>query len=100
MDYLRTTRSESGLDPDTLAISAFLPVVVDSNRERALARVSHLVGEVGRWMTIQNGQSAGLDQASRDSFRESVSRYHMTRHGPSNSAATPAITKQATHGSP
>jgi 5,10-methylenetetrahydromethanopterin reductase len=92
MEYLRMVRSEASLDPDALKISAFLPVVVDPNRERALQRVSHQVGEVGRWMTVQNGQSADLDQASRDSFRESAAKYHMTNHGPANSLATPAIT--------
>jgi 5,10-methylenetetrahydromethanopterin reductase len=94
MDYVRSARRDAGLDPDSLDISAMVPVAVDDDPDRALERVGHLVGEVGRWTTVQGGQSATMDKETENAFRQSVSSYHMTHHGPSNSLETPAVTNK------
>jgi 5,10-methylenetetrahydromethanopterin reductase len=92
MENLRQVRRDAGLDPDSLAVSAMLPIAVDDDPAQALERVSQLLGEVGRWMTVQGGQPTSMDSDTESAFRQSVSGYNMTHHGPSNSPETPAVT--------
>jgi 5,10-methylenetetrahydromethanopterin reductase len=89
---LRAGRAEAGLDPDGLDISAMVPVVVDTDPDRAAKRIGMAVGEVGRWMSVQGGQPAGLDAASKEAFEQTIAAYNMNRHGPSSTVGHAPVT--------
>jgi 5,10-methylenetetrahydromethanopterin reductase len=89
VESLRAGRSEAGLDPDGLDISAMVPVAVDRDPDQALQRIAMGVGEVGRWMSVQGGQPIGLDEQSQQAFRQTVTAYDMNRHGPTSTTHNP-----------
>jgi 5,10-methylenetetrahydromethanopterin reductase len=92
MAHLRGVRADAGLDPDTLALSAMVPVAVADGVDDPTEQVARLVGELGRWMTTQGGSSSLLDEQSASAFADTVAGYDMTKHGPDDAPATPAVT--------
>jgi 5,10-methylenetetrahydromethanopterin reductase len=91
MASLRRERADAGLDPETLGLSAMLPVSVNHDMDQARRDVSASLGEVGRWMSLQRGQPTGIDDRARADFDAVVRNYDMHGHGP---GGRPAVTNE------
>jgi 5,10-methylenetetrahydromethanopterin reductase len=91
MASLRAERAAAGLDPDAVALSAMLPVSVHPDVDEARRIVAPRLGEVGRWMSLQGGQSGSLDAQASADFDAVVQNYDMHGHGPGE---RPAVTNR------
>jgi 5,10-methylenetetrahydromethanopterin reductase len=106
IESLHLERAEAGLAPDSLAISAMLPVSVDRDIDQARRAASGALGEVGRWMSLQRGQPASLDERAKTDFDDVVRNYDMHGHGPgehlavTNQLSTEVIDRYAIAGPP
>lgn len=91
---LRATRAAAGGDPSTLRISLRPPIAIDADITEARRRITPMLGEQGRAMSLQGGQPTSLDPSARAEFAATIENYDMTRHGPTGTVDTPAITNR------
>lgn len=80
IDYARSARAQSGLDPSTLKLGAFLNVVVhpDSARARALARGT--VGTLVHFSGMARGATTGMRPEDSAVAQKVGETYDMSRH--------------------
>jgi len=80
IEVARAARTDAGLDPDTLGLGAYVPVLVHGDRARARAAIAGGVASFARF-SVLHGQVAGPVTERQRSVLEAVhDTYDMDRH--------------------
>jgi 5,10-methylenetetrahydromethanopterin reductase len=94
IDHARSSRAAAGLDPDTLGLGSYIPLLVHDDRSTARELISGSVGSFARF-SVMHGTVAGPVAESQRSTLTAVHRaYDMNAHFTHGSPQAQALTDE------
>ncbi|MFW0788683.1 LLM class flavin-dependent oxidoreductase [Gordonia sp. CPCC 205333] len=94
IDLARQTREAAGLDPDTLGIGAYVPLMIDDDRVAAREALRGHVGSYARFSVMQNGTAGPIARSQSASLAAVKQSYDMRAHFKHGSPQSQAVTTE------
>lgn len=95
IEDVRRACAAAGRSPDSLSVSALVPLVLHKDLDRARDMAAGMVATIGRWMVQQGGEvTASLEEGQRSQLRAVTAAYDMTKHGETSTAQSQVLSAE------